>query len=163
MIRCNAYSITFQEVPDETSLSLSISNCTGRCEGCHSPWLREDIGEDLIGLLPSLLNKYKDLVTCVCFLGEGNDPSALLECIKLVKEDGLKVCLYSGRDLIETIPLIDEMLPILDYLKIGSYQEQLGGLSSPTSNQMMFKFNHDKKTYRIFGPKDFDIKRIDEE
>ena len=39
--------VVFSEVPDEITLAISISNCPGTCKGCHSPWLREDIGESL--------------------------------------------------------------------------------------------------------------------
>ena len=39
--------VVFSEVPDEITLAISISNCPGTCKGCHSPWLREDIGEPL--------------------------------------------------------------------------------------------------------------------
>lgn len=141
MIRCASHDITFQEVPDEISLTLSISNCPGNCEGCHSPWLHDDIGYDLEENLPDLLDRYGELITCVCLMGEGKDPAALLRCIKLVKERNLKVCLYSGRDLIKDIPLIEEILPLLDYLKVGSYQSGLGGLDSTATNQQMYKFD----------------------
>ena len=39
--------IVFQEVPDEITLAINISGCTCHCEGCHSPYLAEDIGEHL--------------------------------------------------------------------------------------------------------------------
>ena len=55
-----SHAICFQEIPDEISLSFAISNCPNNCEGCHSPWLREDCGEDLYWLLPQLLKKYQD-------------------------------------------------------------------------------------------------------
>jgi anaerobic ribonucleoside-triphosphate reductase activating protein len=37
---------------------------------------------------------------------------------------------------------VKEILPLLDYIKIGSYREQLGGLVSTTTNQKMFKVNN---------------------
>ena len=40
-------SVVFNEIPDEVTLAIEITNCPGMCEGCHSPWLREDIGEEL--------------------------------------------------------------------------------------------------------------------
>ena len=39
--------VTFAEVPDEISLCINISNCPNHCEGCHSPYLAEDIGTEL--------------------------------------------------------------------------------------------------------------------
>ena len=40
--------VTFSEVPDEISLCISITGCPYRCFSCHSPHLREDIGEKFI-------------------------------------------------------------------------------------------------------------------
>jgi len=145
MIKYYSCDITFQEVPDEVSLVFSITNCQGNCEGCHSPWLREDCGVDLEPFLPIMVNQYKDAITCVCFMGEGNDPEALIRCMQLVRCCGLKVCLYSGRDLIQDIPLIDQILPLLDYLKIGSYRQELGGLASYATNQQFYAFDQEHK------------------
>ena len=36
--------IVFQEIPDEVTLAINISNCPCRCPGCHSHYLWEDIG-----------------------------------------------------------------------------------------------------------------------
>lgn len=148
MIKYYTYDITFQEVPDEVSLVFSITNCQGNCEGCHSPWLREDCGIDLEEFLPVMIEQYKDAITCVCFMGEGNDPEALVRCMQLVRCHGLKVCLYSGRDLIEDIPLVYSILPLVDYLKIGSYQQKFGGLSSMGTNQQFYAFDHERKSVK---------------
>ena len=39
--------VSFSEIPDEITLCINISQCPNNCKGCHSPWLREDVGEDL--------------------------------------------------------------------------------------------------------------------
>ena len=36
--------IVFQEIPDEVTLAVNISNCPCRCPGCHSEYLWEDVG-----------------------------------------------------------------------------------------------------------------------
>ena len=36
--------VVFQEIPDEVTLAINISNCPCRCPGCHSHYLWEDIG-----------------------------------------------------------------------------------------------------------------------
>lgn len=46
MIKHVGYDVTFQEVPNEVSLVIPISMCQNRCEGCHSAYLRNDIGCD---------------------------------------------------------------------------------------------------------------------
>lgn len=137
MIKYVSYAVTFAEVPDEISLTLAISNCGGHCPGCHSPELRQDIGRDLEADLPALLKKYKGQITCVCFLGQGNDPEALKECLEYVKYHGLNTCLYTGSDSFS--PNISPTFSYLDYIKVGPYIEGLGGLDSPTTNQRMYK------------------------
>jgi anaerobic ribonucleoside-triphosphate reductase activating protein len=130
--------ICFQEVPDEVSLSFSISNGPYRCEGCHSPHLRTDCGRELEEILSPLLEKYDGLISCVLFMG-GDDPQQLNELIQWVhicKRYGLKAALYSGQD---KFPTNSELLMWLDYIKVGSYQQALGGLKNPNTNQRLYK------------------------
>jgi anaerobic ribonucleoside-triphosphate reductase activating protein len=45
---------------------------------------------------------------------------------------------YSGKNFLsENIDLKN-----FDYVKIGQYQEELGPLNNPNTNQKMFKINH---------------------
>lgn len=156
MIKYVDYDIVFQEVPGEVSLALNISNCPYCCEGCHSPHLREDIGEDLERDLPMLLEKYKDMITCVLFLGEGNDWEALTECMDLASIWVLKVALYIGDDKFNPDnPDITIAKGVPDYVKVGPYKKELGGLSSPSTNQRMYRWNaetmrYDDITYRFW-------------
>ena len=39
--------VVFQEIPDEVTLAINISNCPCHCPGCHSRYLWEDIGLSL--------------------------------------------------------------------------------------------------------------------
>lgn len=133
MIKYVNYAITFAEVPDEVSLAISISNCGGHCKECHSPELRRDIGEDLEADLPKLIKKYGNQITCVCFLGQGNDTEALNECIQYAHWHGYKTCLYTGYEDYPT-------LNYLDYLKVGPYLPERGGLDNPNTNQRMYRF-----------------------
>ena len=133
MIKYVSHAVTFAEVPDEISLTLAIANCGGHCQGCHSPELRQDIGRDLEADLPMLLKKYKDQITCVCLLGQGNDEDALNECLEYVHRHGLKTCLYTGQD-----EYTGDMT-YLTYLKVGHYDPALGGLDKPTTNQRMYQ------------------------
>ena len=52
---------------------------------------------------------------------------------------GLKTCLYSGNDDKEAF---QSLYGLLDYLKIGHYDEKLGGLDCPTTNQRFYRFDH---------------------
>ena len=51
---------------------------------------------------------------------------------------GLKVCVYSGADDMEIFSnfICDS---VIDYLKIGSYKQEFGGLNSVNTNQRMYK------------------------
>ena len=89
--------------------------------------------------LPSLLEEYKGRITTVCFMGGDHNLIELSELLKMVREDGLKTCLYSGSD---DINKFNRILDELDFLKIGHYEEALGGLDSKTTNQRFYKIQH---------------------
>ena len=128
--------VCFQEVPDETTVSFSISNCPHKCKGCHSAYLSEDIGIPLLDVLESKLEYYFGLITCVLFLG-GDDEyqiDELIKCVEICKEFGVKVALYSGA---EDVPNV--LWSIFDYIKVGPYVEELGALKDKTTNQRMYK------------------------
>jgi len=36
-LKYTGYAVTLAEVPEEISLTITISNCAFRCHGCHSP------------------------------------------------------------------------------------------------------------------------------
>lgn len=48
---------------------------------------------------------------------------------------------YSGFDTAEPFAA---MLPLLDYLKLGPYDERLGGLDSPATNQRFYRVGQGK-------------------
>ena len=74
MVKFCGHYITCQEVPGEISLTFSISRCPHRCEGCHSPWLQADIGDELtVWDIDYYIQQYWDGITCVCFMGTGGD------------------------------------------------------------------------------------------
>lgn len=129
------YSIVFEEVPDEVTLAISISGCPHRCKGCHSPYLWDYVGRDLQPDLNSLLDKYETLISCVCFMGGDQNQEELLELANAVKSRGIKTALYSGLNKIE---YLDKVLPSFDYIKVGNYIEQVGGLDHQTTNQIMY-------------------------
>lgn len=130
--------ICFQEVPDEVSISFAISNCPFHCEGCHSPWLQTDCGRELEDILIPLLNKYEGTISCVLFMG-GDDKDQIQELktwLEYCKRRKLKTALYSG---FYDLTHLYDILPLLDYIKVGPYMKQYGGLKSPTTNQVMYK------------------------
>lgn len=133
------YEVTFSEVPDEISLSFSISGCKNNCKGCHSPHLAEDVGEPLTA---DVLKKLIDLnrgITCITFLGGDSEPDEIVNLARFIKAHyDLKVAWYSGRD--EINPKI--RLDCLDFIKVGPYKAECGPLSKDTTNQIFYKVVH---------------------
>ena len=136
MLKYADVAVTFAEVPDEISLCINISNCPCHCEGCHSSYLAEDIGDILdVKSLDKIISKYGG-ISCVSFMGGDSEPLMVNILAKHVKEKyNLKVCWYSGRqELNEDIELGN-----FDYIKLGPYKEEFGPLNSRTTNQKFYK------------------------
>ena len=142
MLKCYSYDIVCQEIPDEISLAVNISCCPNRCPGCHSPWLWEDAGESMTEeFLEALIGKYKDAITCFCFMGGDADPGEVERLAKWIRSryPTIRTAWYSGR---EELPEGFDV-KCLDFLKLGPYIERLGGLKSPVTNQILYKVNED--------------------
>lgn len=144
------YSIVFQEVPDEVTLAINISGCPHKCEGCHSKYLWEYEGNYISDDLGGLIEKYKGLITCVCFMGGDQNLEELYVLMKVVQLANLKVALYTGVSNPHALGYAMS-LPV-DYIKYGPYIEKYGGLNSATTNQVMLKRDDGKWediTYRF--------------
>jgi anaerobic ribonucleoside-triphosphate reductase activating protein len=130
-------AITFREFPDEISLCINITNCSFHCSGCHSPELWEDIGTELtFKELHKLIYSNKG-ITLVGFMG--GLPKKINELAEYVKniDPPLKVgWYYGGTDIPSEINLEN-----FDYIKIGPYIKELGGLDKPTTNQRMYQIS----------------------
>lgn len=133
--------IGFGEIPDEISLCINISNCPNNCPGCHSSYLKQDIGEELtIEKLMDLIHQNRG-ITCVCLMGGDANPeeiNRLALSLRLISWTSIKTAWYSGKTQIPDA--ID--LQNFDYIKLGPYIEEFGPLTSKTTNQIMFKVEH---------------------
>jgi anaerobic ribonucleoside-triphosphate reductase activating protein len=147
MIKYVDTKVVFQEIPDETTLAINISNCPCHCKGCHSSYLAEDIGTPLDedSLVELLLNNKG--ITCIAFMGGDSDPEYINWLASIMRdmndsEPGnwadVKIAWYSGRQ--ELSPDID--LRNFDYIKLGPYIEEKGPLSSRTTNQVMLQIDN---------------------
>ena len=129
----------FAEIPSEITLGVSISGCTIHCQGCHSRELWEDKGTPLtIEELKRLLDKHKG-ITCLLLLGGERDIDALTELFQYAYKR-VKTAWYCGLDFIPKGKY--GILQYLDFLKVGHYDSELGGLDSPTTNQRFYKIEH---------------------
>jgi anaerobic ribonucleoside-triphosphate reductase activating protein len=140
MVKYYVSRVVFEEIPDKVTLSFSITNCQGTCKGCHSAFLRRDIGEMIdCTILDRKFVKTIKNVNCVLFLGEGTDLQALIEMSEhLRKNYNLETAIYSGRDEVE-----DELFEHFDYVKVGSYQADKGPLNKETTNQRLYYHRED--------------------
>ena len=132
--------IVFQEIPDEVTLAINISNCPCRCPGCHSHYLWEDIGLPLNPeAIDNFVQKFGSNLTCIAFMGGDGDPKGVNLLAQYVHEEypQFKVAWYSGRTVIS--PLITKN--DFDYIKIGPYIKNLGPLKKPTTNQRLYRQN----------------------
>lgn len=134
--------IVFQEIPDEVTLAINISNCPCRCPGCHSHYLWEDIGLPLdADAIDAFVQKYGDDITCIAFMGGDAEPKAVNQLAQYIHEahPEFKVAWYSGRIRISgAIKKTD-----FDYIKIGPFIKHLGPLKSPTTNQRLYRLTDD--------------------
>ena len=137
------WQITTQDVLDEIALAISISGCPIHCKGCHSAFTWNPMfGEELTNeKLKNLIIKNK-YISCVLFYGGEWQLDRLIEMIEIVKEFNLKVCLYTGLMLEEVKQTKAELLNVLDYIKVGRFIEEKGGLSKETTNQRFYKIIH---------------------
>ena len=143
MLRLASFDVVFQEVPGEVTLALNLSGCPNRCAGCHSPHLWEDMGEVLDdGLLDGLLGTYGSAVTCICFMGGDGDPlevERLAGRIKQQSDERLKTAWYSGKARLPEGCAVGAF----DYVKLGPYIPELGGLDKETTNQRFYRVDGD--------------------
>ena len=138
MLKYANYDIVFQEVPDEVTLAINISNCPNQCVGCHSKYLWEDRGEALDKeSLDRLIDEYSNGITCVCFMGGDAEPYDVANLAMHIKNKykDIKTAWYSGKN-----ELPDAFhAETFDYIKTGRYDEKLGPLNSLTTNHRMIK------------------------
>ena len=132
--------IVLEEIPDRVTLAVEISNCRGSCPGCHSPFLKQDLG---VELTPAAVDKLIDDnfgADCFLLLGEGKDLQALLGIAEHLRANhpGIARAVYSGRTEVEP-----EVYAAFDYVKVGPYVEALGPLNEPTTNQRLYYHGED--------------------
>lgn len=143
MLKFASTQIGFQEFPGEITLLINITNCPCHCEGCHSPYLAEDKGENLTyEKLHEMYARNHGAITCIGIMGgdcSHDDVEKLARFINdlnLLQSTGpmVKVGWYSGRDNVDDIDK-----SYFDYMKTGHYDRKAGPLNSPTTNQKMIR------------------------
>ena len=141
--------VVFSEIPQQITLGISISGCTIHCKGCHSRDLWEDKGIQLTreGLENLIISN--DGITCILLLGGEHDIDTLINLFYYVSVTfpNIKTAWYCGLDMIPKDK--GEILDYLDYVKIGHFDLNLGGLDSPDTNQKLYKVNHTQEGNKL--------------
>ena len=136
MVKFYNAMVVFEEIPDEITIAINITNCPCRCPGCHSQFLWENIGDELTTDELRKIIVDNSGITCVCFMGGDSNPEEIDKLSSFVKEKFLlKTAWYSGMDkLSDKIDIND-----FDYIKIGHYDEKSGPLNKKTTNQRLYR------------------------
>ena len=127
------------EVPEHNSICIYISGCCNHCKNCHYPILQKsNYGDKLLENFKKIVQLYVNQATCVCFLGEGKNTiyehQEFYKMVEISKKLNLKTCLYCGRDT-----NVEGWMSIFDFVKLGSYQENCGGLNNKSTNQKLLE------------------------
>lgn len=132
--------IVLEEIPGKITLAVEISSCQGNCQGCHSPFLKEDIGDELTPEVADALIADNFGVNCFLLLGEGKDPEALRSLARHLRSahPNLLLAIYSGRAKVE-----DDFFDLFDYVKVGPYIPKYGPLNNPATNQRLYFHRED--------------------
>ena len=139
--------ITLNEVPDKIAYFIELGSCTQRCKGCHSKELWEEVKSltSLADVLRGAENAIESGANAIVLMGGTCNKMSIPDLLQLL--GGLSeiapTCLYSGLDDEETNTYIAEHSGIT-WLKTGSYKEELGGLSSPTTNQKFYRKEYEQ-------------------
>ncbi|WP_234042096.1 anaerobic ribonucleoside-triphosphate reductase activating protein [Persicirhabdus sediminis] len=146
--------IVMQEIPGEITLALSISGCPLKCPGCHSAFTWDgNFGQKLNkSSLIQLLDKYEGLLSCVLFYGGEWEADTLLDLLAIVRERGMLTALFSG---LESLP--ESITSQLDFVKLGPWKRELGGLDSAITNQRLYDLRSGECLNHHFVKKDSSV------
>lgn len=139
--------VLLREIPGEVSLAFNISNCPYKCPGCHSTELWGDNGSELTyERLQHYIEEYGDEVTCFLFMGDGGSSDYILPYAEYIKKNAphLKVALYTGQNSFKGNYFLHEFgkfSSLLDYVKVGPWKQELGTLTSDSTNQTLYKIS----------------------
>jgi anaerobic ribonucleoside-triphosphate reductase activating protein len=92
-------------------------------------------------VLAELLEKYGNAVTCVCFMGGDANPHEVEHLSAFLREKTgmrVKTAWYSGKQQLPERCSLQHF----DYIKLGPYVEQLGGLNCRTTNQRFYRIEN---------------------
>lgn len=140
-------TITMQEVPGEISICFSICGCKLNCKGCHSSYLWNENNGDVLTeeLFKNTLDKYKNLASCILFMGGEWYEKELINYLKIANTLNFATCLYTGEQQVS-----EKILEQLTWIKTGPWIEELGGLDSLKTNQQFIDVKTNQTLNHLF-------------
>ena len=134
--------ITLNEIPDKVAFFIELGSCTQRCKGCHSKELWEEVKDPtpldiLLKEADKAINMGANAIVLMGGTCNGLNIKELSTILQALSELA-PTCLYSGSDDEKLNRFFAEETDIT-WIKTGSYKEELGGLSSPTTNQRFYR------------------------
>ena len=154
--------ITLNELPGRIAVYFELGNCTQGCAGCHSPHLSEQQVlastpiEELEGIAETGATQGANAIILMGGTTNGMSDGDIITLIRRLSII-LPVCLYSGSDDTEHDKYIARE-GNASWLKTGSYNEVLGGLTSPTTNQRYYRLT----SYYVIDRSDYYSRTITE-
>lgn len=141
-------TVSMNELPNHIAVAVEFGNCKQKCHGCHSEWLSIPLPkkswmelEDLMRLINKQVKQGADAIVLMGGTNNGVEPKELIEAINILSHYA-PVGLYSG---LPVHAVIHESLKgddvKLSFLKVGDYKAELGGLTSPATNQRFYQKN----------------------
>ena len=107
--------------------------------------MQKDVGTELtLDILKELIENNNG-ISCILFSG-GSPEEVEAACHYVsISYPNIKTAWYTG---IETIPT-DLNLDYFNYIKVGAYKKDLGGLRNPNTNQKLYKKDKNDKWENI--------------
>lgn len=137
MLKFTDTLVGFSEIPNEITLCINISGCPHNCDGCHSEYLKQNIGEELTNKVLGNLVKRNEGITCICLMGGDCNLRATNKLMLFCREEfpNIKRAIYLGSDGVPTFLNIK----LFDFIKIGPYLKECGPINNPNTNQRLYK------------------------
>lgn len=138
MLKCHSTSINDKDIPGVVSLVINISNCRLKCNGCNARELWADTGLYLTNSkLEGLISPIIKSISCVLFMGGDIAPDEVNHLASFIRQQypALQIGWYSGR---KEVSIFTDYRNF-DYIKLGPYMKERGGLHSKTTNQRLYK------------------------
>lgn len=129
-------------------LVVAFQGCNIGCPGCHNPELHSTDGGYLT-TVDEILSHVTELTNGITISGgePTMQPSQAYQLLAAAKRRGLRTLMYTGltKEQWESHPWFSLIMPVLDQIKIGPYQEENRALNIPymgSTNQAIYKIEN---------------------